>query len=215
MLQIIIPVSYDKEKWKKAADACLDAIQAAEAAGFSLYKNSTFNSALPSNPVEKDLRLTFIDRNNREVIWGETRQEGYYQLQNKSTPFTDGSGAWNGVAPTLSIMDQFYTVNGLPIDKDPNFDYQGRYFIVAGPLGNTLKYNLGRELRFNAWIAYHNSTYEIVRGGANSIVAQFRKNDNCGIKARSNNYAPTGYLNKKGVAPTYAQTGLMIPPQYA
>jgi len=201
----LIPTTYDKEKWKKAADAAKEAIDLAEANGIALYKNSTIASALPSNPVEKDLRFTFIDKNSAELIWADTRREGIYDFQNKSTPYLT-VGAYNGVAPTLTMVETFYTANGLPIDKDPAFNYASRYAVVNGANGTTMSLNLNREPRFNAWIGYHNSNYEIIRGSANFIKVQFRKPDNCGIQSRSNNYSPTGYLNKKGVSPLLVQT---------
>ncbi|WP_202803347.1 RagB/SusD family nutrient uptake outer membrane protein [Pedobacter arcticus] len=198
----LIPTTFDKEKWKKAADAAKEAIDFAESQGYALYKNSVV-PGLPSNPIEKDLRYTYIDKTSTEIIWADTRREGIYDFQNKSTPFLN-AGAYNGVAPTLSIIEQFYTENGLPIDKDPSFGYANRYGIGVSPFGGTtLNLNLKREPRFKAWIAYHNSNYEIQRPGVEFVKVLFRKNDNCGIKTRSNNYSPTGYLNKKGVNPQF------------
>ena len=201
----LIPSTFDKEKWKAAADAAKEAIELAEGQGYALYKNSVVNSALPSNPIEKDLRFTFVDRNSSEVIWADTRQEGAYDFQNKSTPLA--TGCYNGVAPTLSMVEQFYTENGLPIDKDPTYNYATRYEIGNAPAGGTtLNLNLKREPRFNAWIAYQNSNYEVIRGSANFIKVSFRKNDPYGIASRTNNYSPTGYLNKKGVSPLFVQS---------
>ncbi|WP_236590194.1 RagB/SusD family nutrient uptake outer membrane protein [Sphingobacterium siyangense] len=213
----LISTTFDKEKWRRAALAAKEAIDAAEQSGASLYKNSTYNTALPANPIEKDLRLNFIDKaNTKEVIWAETRREGLYDFQNKSTPFLSGAQgeSYNGVSPTLTLIESFYSKNGLPIDKDPNYDYNGRYGVTNTPNGNTLSLNLNREPRFNAWIAYHNSYYEVVRGSANQILVQFRKNDNCGIQGRSNNYSPTGYLNKKGIAPELNQSRLQVSVNY-
>lgn len=214
-VQLISP-TYDRNKWKIAADAALAAITAAESGGITLYKNSTMNTPLPSNPVEKDLRYTFVDRNSRELIWVDTRREGLYDFQNKTTPFLSGAAgeAYNGVAPTLWMLEQFYTKNGLPIELDPDFNYTGRYSIVTGKYGNTLNLNLNREPRFNAWIAYHNSYYEVTRSGRDSVLVQFRRNDPHGIQGRGNNYAPTGYLNKKGVYPKLDQSRLQISYNY-
>lgn len=210
--QLISP-TFDKEKWKKAADAAKEAITAAESAGIQLYQNSTYSSDVPTDPIEKDLRFTFIDKFSKEIIWGETRREGIYDFQNKSTPFLQGT-FWNGVAPTLTMVESFYTKDGLPIDKDPHYNYANRYQVVDGPLGKTWELNLNREPRFNAWIAYHNSNYEIKRDNQKQITVQFRREDNSGIKNRSNNYSPTGYLNKKGVAPTLDQSRLQVSVQY-
>ncbi len=212
----LISTTYDANKWKVAADAAKEAIDLAEANGFKLYENTV--SALipyPEDPIERNLRLTFMEMPSPEVIWADTRAEGAYELQNKSTPYIAGY-AWNGVAPTLQMVESFYSVNGLPIDKDPAFDYDNRFGISEGANGRTLTLNLNREPRFNAWIAYHNSYYEVIRGTDKRLLVQFRKNDNCGIKSRSNDYSPTGYLNKKGVHPSLTQTALAAPePKYA
>lgn len=207
----LIPTSFDKEKWKRAADANKDAIDIAESAGVSLYQNSSHDSSEPTDPVEKDLRFTFVDRNSKEIIWAETRQESAYDFQNKSTPYNSSGGSWNGVAPTIELMEHFYTENGLPIDKDPSYDYSHRFDVTSSEHGSTLKFNLNREPRFNAWISYHNGEYEIIRDSDNKIVTQYRRDDAHGIQGRNNNYSPTGYLNKKGVAPGLEQTSLSNP----
>lgn len=212
----MISTTYDANKWKLAAEAAKEAIDLAEVNGFRLYENTAIASIpFPENPIERNLRLTFMEMPSVEVIWADTRPEGTYDLQNKSTPFLEGR-AWNGVAPTLSIVESFYSDNGLPIDKDPEFDYENRYGISDGPNGKTMTLNLNREPRFNAWIAYHNSYFEVIRDNNKRVLVQFRKNDNCGIKGRSNNYSPTGYLNKKGVHPSLSQPSLASPePKFA
>lgn len=210
----LIPTVYDREKWKKAAVAAKEAIDLAEANGHRLYQyNSAVGSDLPANPVEKDLRFTIIDKNSPEIIFADTRREGIYDFQNKSTPFIQGT-SWNGIAPTLTMVEQFYTENGLPIDKDPAFNFAGRYSIATGPNGTTLALNLKREPRFNAWVAYHNSYYEITRGSAKQVLMKMRKNDAHGIQGRSNNFSPTGYLNKKGVHPLLVQDQLSVTQHY-
>ena len=199
----LISSTYDKEKWKKAIDAYKEVIDLAEGQGYGLYSNSTM-TGLPAVQVEKDLRYTFVDKESNELIWTDTRREGIYDFQNKSTPFFS-PGAYNGVSPTLSMVELFYTENGLPIDKDPQYNYSGRYGVGTSPAGgSTLNLNLNREPRFNAWISYHNGIYEILRPGSiTSVKTMFRKNDDQGIKGRANNYSPTGYLNKKGVSPKF------------
>jgi hypothetical protein len=212
----LIPTGYDNEKWTRAANASKDAIDAAEAAGFQLYENSDYDSELPADPTEKDLRYVFIDKSNKEVIWAMTRREGNYEYQNNVTPFLTGNDgvAYNGVGPTLSFLETFYSANGLPIDKDPDYEYQGRYDIDSTDMGNTLALNLNREPRFDAWISYHNDYYEIIRGDKKEIVTKYRRDDPQGIRGRSNNYSPTGYLVKKGVAPLLNQSRLQISVNY-
>src|SRR5699024_4724859 len=213
----LIPTEYDPEKWKRAANAAKDAIDAAESVGHTLfYGEDNVSADLPEDPVEKRLRFTFMYEDSPELIWTETREEGPYGLQNKSTPrVSEWSGTWNGVAPTITILEAFYTENGLPIDKDPNYNYEKRYDIGTNSNGTTLNLNRHRGPRFEAWISYHNSYYEILRPEGDQVLMKYRKYDNGGIQDRSENYSPTGYLNKKGVHPLLDQSsGLGINQQY-
>jgi hypothetical protein len=113
------------------------------------------------------------------------------------------------------MIEAFYTENGLPIDKDPAYDYDGRYNVVNTAQGNTMALNVDREPRFNAWISFHNGFYEVIRGNDKQIVTRYRRNDAHGIQGRSNNYSPTGYLNKKGVAPLLNQSRLQVSVNYS
>lgn len=211
----LISTTYDASKWKRAADALEIAITAAKNEGIVLYNKVPDNLiAAPTDPVQATLRMTFADRNTREIIWPWCKKEDGYSVQNKSTPFDkDRDWSWNGIAPSIEIVKTFYTKNGLPIDEDPDYDYsaiEGTSSHGGSNIGNgtgvTLNLNLNREPRFYAWIAYHNSYYEIKRtSSTNTYLVKFAFNDNCGKNGRSTNYSPTGYLNKKGVHPNYRQ----------
>ena len=219
----MMPLTYSDEKWKKAADAALDAIKLAEENGYKLYEMT--EGMLSSYPEPQDLtqrtlRYTFMDKDNsKEVLWAETRATGAYGIQAKSLPFLS-DGSWNGIAPTLTMVERFYTKNGLPIDEDPEFDYTNRYTVAPFPEGatygegQTVKINIDREPRYYAWVAFQNGYYECQtetkedaykdaysRSGGKKWLTDFTKEGNCGKKARDNNYSKTGFLNKKGVHP--------------
>ncbi|AYW36975.1 RagB/SusD family nutrient uptake outer membrane protein [Capnocytophaga canimorsus] len=230
--------SFSLGKWERAKVACKEAIDDAEASGYRLYVGT--DAAYSDTPEPKDLtqrglRFSTIDKANSEVIWAETRHEGAYALQNKSRPYWGGT--WNGVAPTLTMLERFYTEKGLPIDVDPDFDYANRYGIVSFDAtdnlvkgeGETLLFNMKREPRFYAWVAFHGGYYECrgnavantqntnqnlpylpkyKRGDGNAkLVTFFTRNDNCGKRDRSNDFSPTGFLNKKGVHPANTADG--------
>ena len=223
---------YDAKKWDRAATAALEAIKFAEANGFALYEaaeGGLVNMPEPADLTQRSLRFNFIDKNNtKEVIWAETRTEGQYGLQNKSMPFWKGS-TWNGVAPSITMVERFYTKNGLPIDEDPAYQYNERYEVAsfseddANGEGVSLGINMNREPRYYAWVSFHNGYYECLgdNSDANSpylksnkrgvdgakLLTQFTINANCGIQGRSSNYSPTGFLNKKGVTPEATSTG--------
>lgn len=217
----LISQAYDGKKWEAAAKAAKEAIDLAEGEGYRLYEDASSTNEYPKplDPTERSLRLIFINaQNSNEVLWADTRMEGPYELQNKSTPFYNGT-SWNGVCPTLRMVEYFYTENGLPIDQDKNYDYNDRYgyreYHIADKVeGVTMNLNIGREPRFYSWVSFHNGYYEIARAADGQQLTQFRKNDNCGMQGRTNDYSPGGYLNKKGVSPGYNYTVLSYPKSY-
>lgn len=233
----LMPLSYDANKWVKAKVAYKEAINLAESAGHALYTNTTYNGGNlePTDPTQHCLRYSIIEAGNKEIIWADSRGEGAYGIQNKSIPFCNGS-AWNGIAPTISMLKRFYTKNGLPIDKDPEFNTSSMFnleivgdenALIADKGSQTLKFNLNREPRYYAWVAFQNGFYEILSAptnGAYTDDASYQKyspSDNKGKlvcnfvlggntargsvgNLRANNYSPNGFLNKKGVDPGYA-----------
>lgn len=206
----LISQTYSPEKWEKAAAAAKEAIDLALRAGYKLYEAPSEGSfEQPTDPTERSLRLNFIDyTNTKEVLWADTRTEGNYGIQYKSTPYLIGPSSGNGMGVTLTLVESFYTKNGLPIEVDPEYNYKKRYdyaeYHKSYCDGVTMNLNIDREPRFYAWIAFQNGYYEIQRSGKDRIQTQFRKNDIHGIQQRSGDYTPTGYLNKKGVSPLYA-----------
>lgn len=247
----LMPLTYDAEKWTKAKNAYQEAIRVAEAAGHGLYENTDYvlsayaDNPEPTDPLLHKLRYNVIEPANKDIIWSDSRSEGAYSVQNKSLPFCNGS-AYNGVAPTLAMLKRFYTKNGLPIDQDPDFPKGDEIYDVtiigeenAGigdPAAQTLRFNLDREPRFYAWIAFQGGFYDIYSAvdgygayqddasynafGPGKLVCDFVLGGNtsrqpAGASMRTNNYSPTGYLNKKGVVPGYpVRTSLYYPPFY-
>lgn len=244
----LMPVQYDASKWERAETALKEAIDFAEANGHKLYENTTYNvatNAYPSDPTQRKLRYNIIEAGNPEILMVETRAEGYYGLQNKSMPYNSAS-AWNGVAPTWNMLNRFYTKNGLPYDEDPEFDSSDAsklqivtvdqaHALEAKPGKQTIRFNLDREPRFYAWVAFQGGYYEVMSAASNGaydadpnyeavdggyrVVCDFVEGGNC---ARSdvggvlrNAYAPTSYLNKKGVDPINAvSTSVKSPSDY-
>jgi SusD family. len=131
----LISQEYKAEKWEKAAEVTLAAINEMENVGFRLYDTTDAGAAAATKPGMNDLheravRWAFIDNdgNNPEVIWGDTRQESAYMVSNQSTPYQQthkngNKNSWSLIAPTLETVKRFYTKNGLPIDQDKEWDY--------------------------------------------------------------------------------------------
>ncbi len=229
----LISQEFSIEKWQKAADASKDAIDKLESMGFRLYSDT--EAGLPDdnkpglpNKAQRRIRYSIMDYTaNPEVIWADTRHEGYYDIQNRSAPrqsigfVNPGAGC---ICPTLQTVESFYTNHGLPIDQDKTFDYEGRYNIVELPAdydgnnysevsnGNTWLLHLNREPRFYAWVGFHNGHAEVAKHNGvetnsdpakRTVVLKMRNHDFFGKNDLDVHYAVTGYQNKKFVHPRY------------
>jgi hypothetical protein len=241
----LFPTAADATKWTKAKVALKEAIAAATAAGHELYTDSLYgDNAYPTDGVQRLLRYNFHNAGNSDIIWADCRQGHTYGVQPKSLPcgVLGRDPLWNGVAPTWNMVNRFYTENGLPIDEDPTYNYNDILNITTitdekqGHVGSkTLQFNINREPRYYAWVAFEGGYYEITNAsssgaftlaGSESIinyadgrlVTSFVIGGNCSrgtslSSLRTNNYAPSCFLNKKGVDPDFQVTngGYNIP----
>lgn len=234
----LMPTAHDPNKWIKAKEAIKAAISVAETAGHSLYNVNDYrigeagaNPYPTAGPIRK-MRTQMVNwRNgNPEGILMESRAQGYYDIQLKCTPtMSVGSNGANGVSPTWNMLNRFYTKDGLPWNVDPatkNLNpldivtLDGTHSEYAHPGKQTIIFNIGREPRFYAWVGFHGGYFEVLNGSDSPynntvmptrgrLILNFLKSGDHGRKDRTNNYAPTGYLNKKGLDPsmTVARAG--------
>lgn len=237
----LMPTSKDPNKWELCRQAMLEAINVAKEAGHDLYKKTDFLSTenvYPEDPTVHCLRYNIIEPGNTEILFADARDEGSYGIQNKSMPYESAS-AWNGIAPTWAMLNRFYTKNGLPWDEDPEYKDVDKLSVVTVGEANadeacvgqrTITFNLNREPRFYAWIAFQGGYYDVLsatNNGAYSaedsysngrLVCDFVLGGNCSrgtVSSQRNDYSPTGYLNKKGVSPSNTvSTALKAPYAY-
>lgn len=170
----------DKGKWQKAADACLQAIDfctkndpISGKPPYSLYTyNEMGNLAVAGDtmPTQMSLRGSITEAWNSEIIWGNT-QSWVLSLQNIATPrgldpaFISNTSTEGWAAPTLKIVEMFYTEHGVPFDEDK--DYKGdkynrwdvtlggsdsKLYVKEGYLTSNLHFH--REPRFYAWVGF-------------------------------------------------------------
>ena len=236
----LMPTVYDPKKWEVARDVLLEAITLAKANGHELYqkKDLQIGDAYKDKnqyPVEGPVRclrfcaLDWEESANPEVLFAETRSEGFYGVQNKSLPYVSSGLAWNGVSPTWAMLNRFYTKNGLPWDEDPEYKSLVKTEVVtvddvhkdeAALNKKTIRFNLGREPRFYAWVAFQGGYYEVMNRSSKPaytmsngqkddtdtrLICDFVLGGNCSrgsaADPRPGNYSPSGYLNKKFVNP--------------
>lgn len=109
----LFSTTYDANKWKIASDASKDLIQSAEAVGHKLYVE--YNAAGKIDPFMscQNLFLREADKGNTEVLFARPSSD-YSAYDRHSAP--SGSGGNGGLGVTQSLVDAFFTANGLPIN---------------------------------------------------------------------------------------------------
>lgn len=215
----LFPKEKDINKWKLAADAALDAINTAEAAGHGLYYFQTTAGVSMSSATRKllDIGEAVTERWNREIIWGSTHTTSLLQAVSVAKWAADinKSAVRSLMAPTLDVAEQFYSSNGVPISEDNSTYWQTEYlnrydYTNITNEGNntyymelnqqTAKLHFNREPRFYATLFFDRGTW-FGSGMANDAQAtlkkfRFRRQEYSGLLS-SEDYSITGYLNKK------------------
>ncbi len=208
----------DVTKWDLAANACIEAIQAAKDAGLQLY---TFDATeytlnVDSRTIQElTLRAQITDNvDNSELVWGIGRQNVQQLIFHASTPLNSDQigrtpGSFNNLhGATMNVVDQFYSNNGVPIDEDNTYNYEDRYKTVDVPEGEELYfndesgtkvpiYNTFREPRFYAYLSFDQGRYFCLTtpDDTKSEVIRSKNGDFAGVNKML--YTPTGYSCKK------------------
>lgn len=182
----LISQVFNKEKWKKAADAAKAVI---DLGAYNLY-------SLGNDPV-KTYNDVFLLSYNSEVIFSRRNNELYWWDVNSSPR---AAGGYAGVAPTQELVDAYFMKDGLPISKSPLYN--------ESEFTNGI-YNmyLNREPRFYASVLYHGATF---KGGniTNPRALNFFRNASDGKYEGTEDFTHTGYLVHKNVSPnTNSVTG--------
>lgn len=172
--QVLVNTTFDKSKWQKAALACHDAIVAANNAGFQLYyfqKPFDLNNISDTTKKCMDIRCAVTEDWNQECIWGFAHSTTT-ELQRECAPRNDVySYTYALWAANMNACEIFYTANGVPIEEDIHWDYANRYtklVTVPATMRSILKpnyttsyFNMNREYRFYADLAFDGSSYFI------------------------------------------------------
>lgn len=214
----LINTEYSVEKWKKAAQACKDAIIAADNADMGFYEfNQAANglSVTDKTVLELSLRGQMTENtDNPELVWGIGRQDVIKFIHFASTPLNPDQYparplAFNNLySATMNVTDQFYSNNGVPIEEDKTYKYSERFKLINVP--NDYKfyfndepeikvpyYNTYREPRFYAYLGFDQGRYfcQMEPDDTKSAVIRSKAMDFAGLK--NVNYCITGYTCKK------------------
>ncbi|MDR3246855.1 MAG: RagB/SusD family nutrient uptake outer membrane protein [Prevotellaceae bacterium] len=170
----LFPQTYNPEKWKKAADALKAAIDIAHQNGHKLYDFHTNAYAALLNEktiLAMQVRGAVTERWNKEIIWGDSNNNMSH-MQIICYPWLEQANVQGAVyksyAPTMQVVEQFHTSNGVPIDEDKTWsgvDLMGmrtataddRQYIKQG--SQTINLHFDREARFYSSIIFDNGTF--------------------------------------------------------
>lgn len=162
----------DKTKWAYAAQACKELIDAAEAAGHKLYTENNPDDTIDPFMSYQNLFLTRYDEGNTEILFARPGGLEYGEYEKHATPAA--SGGSGGLGVTQSLVDAFFTENGLPINDDPEYKETGfsrsdetrnntvwDTEVNGGAITKSGTYNMycNREPRFYITVSYNNSYF--------------------------------------------------------
>lgn len=158
--------AYDPNKWNLALNAAREAIKDAEAAGNKLYYYTTPEFQMSDTTMtQMSIRGAVTERWNEEVIWANSYSRAHTLQQAAMAILTSDMSvqAYNSLSPTLKIVQQFYTRNGVPITEDKTLDFSNikklRTATQAERVNFEVRYetarvNYDRENRFYATVGF-------------------------------------------------------------
>ncbi|MDR0422877.1 MAG: RagB/SusD family nutrient uptake outer membrane protein [Proteiniphilum sp.] len=138
-IEIFNPDKKEEEKralWVRAAEACREAIDFFDDIGkdhLYTYTGTQFGNLSDETRLKLSIRGSLVERWNDEVIWADSRSwPQAYQLEAyprdfNATQANSQTTQRNNFAVPLKITTQFYTKNGVPINEDKFWDYNGRF----------------------------------------------------------------------------------------
>src|SRR5699024_5872330 len=118
----LINQHYEKDKWKRAADAAKEVID------LNQYELYTFGDG---NDPYKNYENLFLEKWNEEIIFG-TADNGASDLERHSAPRS--VNGWSGIGPTQKQVDAYFMANGKAIDE------KGSSYVEEGFSSNDTKY---------------------------------------------------------------------------
>lgn len=205
----------DPEKWKRAADAAIAAINQCRQENINLV--SDYSAATPLQTTMLNIENSVHTYNwvNSEALWMVKVQYGTYMFDYTMPNFEDGSMhsfAGACLAPTMKMVEMYYTANGLPIDQDLRWVGAGNPYAISEEtdpnytdvvaLGEPIvNLHRQREPRFYAHIAADRCYWRLGTTVASNWLVEVHQGEKMGLSStRFNALEPqnlTGYFLKK------------------
>ena len=219
--------SYDANKWKLASDAAKAAIEAATTAGFKLYEFPVSAFKLSDTTKRQmSIRNALTERWNSEHVWANPNSLAAEGLQRNAMARINtniGVGtARQQLSVPIKIAEQFYTVNGVPINEDKTLNFNNKYSLRTAIRRErfhvkqgytTARLNFDREPRFYADLGFDGGVWYKYDSPTSSDSATYVLEGKSVQLAGANNYGwynETGYFIKKVVDWNMASTSSNI-----
>ncbi|WP_293944693.1 MULTISPECIES: RagB/SusD family nutrient uptake outer membrane protein [unclassified Sphingobacterium] len=176
----LIAQTFDKAKWKLAADAAKEVI---DLNAYQLYEDAS------RDPL-KSYKGIFLSPWNSEVIFAR-KSNSLWDWDYNCSPRS--AGGWNGIAPLQEMVDDYFMKDGLKINESGLYKN-------SGTTNGVQNMYINREPRFYASILFQGAKY---KGGniKDSISVELNYSGKDGKKNGGEDYSHTGYLVLKGVSP--------------
>jgi hypothetical protein len=206
--------SQEKAKWERAAEAIREAIDYAEQEGgyklFDFHADPLAVSLSEQTILAMQTRGAATERFNSEIIFGSTGSNTD-ALQRACYPFwrqeQSGGVVYRTYAPTLKIVEQFYTSNGIPIEDDAAWvgkDLFGKRTattadkLIISPTRESINLHFDREARFYGAISFDGGRLygNSKNNDADLLYIDLRPGTYGGV-VTPGRYSFTGYLCKK------------------
>lgn len=166
----LFPTAYDESKWQKVIDACEEAFE-------HLHEKELYQFTASANISERtrfqmSSRGAVTQRYNSETIWGRpgsSYDNLVMQAECAVPQMIDGvqnNFQHSCYSVTLNMVERYYSKNGVPIEEDKEWNYDGRHtptvvgddqqfnLIVGYP---TARMNQDRENRFYSNLMFDGS----------------------------------------------------------
>ena len=176
----LFKTDYDAQKWERAAQAHKELIDAAEAAGYALYKEYNTDGSIDPFMSYYNMSLKRFSNGNKEIIFGRSQNSSWEDWQRHQLPKGIGGNAGMGV--TQELVDAFYMKNGLvPItgynpDGSPIINPESGY-VEKG-------FSTEKELRKTKWPGGGQATKDDKNAGVSPITLQGTYNMYCNREPR-------------------------------
>ncbi len=135
----LFSTEYDPKKWERAAKACKDLIDLAEANGYALYTEKGSDGNIDPFLSYQNMMFTRWSDGNKEILFPRPGGCDLWDYEKHAQP--RGSGGNGALGVSQSLVDAFFMKNGLSID-DPMSGYSETGFSTSSDIRNT-SWNLG------------------------------------------------------------------------